>query len=109
MDEGESVDAASGPNPPGHHYWSKDVGKQKGDWELEEAGWRPKETGRESRDGDCCRRTKPPLSLSRTRKLTHTSSFPVGATAHRELVDEEEELELGSSGWGARRWDGRNV
>jgi len=48
------------------------------------------------------------LSLSRTRKLTHTSSFPAGATAHRELVDEEE-LELGSSGWGARRWDGRNV
>jgi len=49
------------------------------------------------------------LSLSRTRKLTHTSSFPAGATAHRALVDEEEELELGSSGWGARRWDGRNV
>lgn len=51
------------------------------------------------------------LSLSRTRKLTHTSSFPAGATAHRELVDEEEgeDEELGSSGWGGRRWDGRNV
>ena len=33
------------------------------------------------------------LSLSRTRKLTHTSSFPAGATAHRELVDEEEAQE----------------
>jgi hypothetical protein len=52
LDEGKSVDAASGPNPPAHHYWSKDVGKQKGDWELEDAGWRPKETGRESRGAE---------------------------------------------------------
>lgn len=46
--EGGDAAAAAGsrPNPPPHHYWSKDVGKQKEDRELEAAGldgWRWRE------------------------------------------------------------------
>jgi len=58
---GEGGDAAAGsrPNPPPHHYWSKDVGKQKEDRELEAAGldgWRWREG--QAKTKEMCRESK---------------------------------------------------
>jgi hypothetical protein len=69
--------AASGPNPPApHHYWSKEVGKQKrglgvggGGWMD---GWRPKETHRESRGGAEKRRWR----LFAEEPRSHRAIFP---------------------------------
>ena len=79
LDEGESVDAASGPNPPAHHYWSKDVGKQKGigSWRRLDGGQKRRAGGKAEMVTVADEPSHLSLSLSH-KKADHTSQFLSG-------------------------------